>query len=97
MKEPFVINLDIDGRKYPLTIERDEEELVRAAAKQIQVKLNQYRQHYFIDDIASKSLDMVAIQLSISELRMTKMKDTEPFIDKIQQLNEELEAYLTSE
>jgi cell division protein ZapA len=97
MKEPFLINLDVDGRKYPLTIEREDEELVRAAAKQIQLKLNQYRQHYFINDIVTKSLDMVAIQLSISELRLTKMKDTTPFVDKIQQLNEELERYLTSE
>lgn len=97
MKEPFVINLDIDGRKHPLMIERSDEELVRAAAKQIQIKLNQYRQHYFVEDIAKKSMDMVAIQLSISELRLTKMKDTTPFVEKIQRLNEELEAYLKSE
>ena len=46
MDDKFLINIEIAGTKYPLTINRQEEEVVRAAAAQINSKILQYRQYF---------------------------------------------------
>ena len=84
MDEEFLINIVIAGKKYPLTIKRHEEELVRAAADQINSKILQYRQHFAVEVDTKDLLAMVAFQLSMHN----------PFTDKIQELTTELEGYL---
>ena len=55
------INLQIADSYYPLTINRDEEETVREAAKQVNIRLNAYREHY--RNVApEKIIAMVAYQ-----------------------------------
>lgn len=94
MDNMFLINIDIAGKKYPLPIRREEEELVRAAAAQINKKVLQYQTAYpGIVDVRDL-LAFVAIQLSITNLKLESKNDTGPFIDKMQQLNGELEEYL---
>ena len=34
------------GAAYPLTINREDEEIVREAAKQVNIRINAYREHY---------------------------------------------------
>ena len=46
MNDKIKINLQIADSYYPLTINRDEEETVREAAKQVNIRLNAYREHY---------------------------------------------------
>ena len=46
MNDKIKINLQIADSYYPITINRDEEELMREAAKQVNIKLNAYREHY---------------------------------------------------
>lgn len=94
MDEQFVINIDIAGKKYPLTIKRSEEELARAASAQINSKILQYRQHFAVDVDIKDLLAMVAFHLSIHNLQLERKNDTSPFTEKIQQLTTELEAYL---
>lgn len=94
MDDRFVIHLEIAEKDYGLTINRNDEELARAAAKQIRDKINQYRQYFSKTDVDVKDLlAMVAFQLSMSNLQLEQKNDTGPFSEKIQQLNKELDGY----
>ena len=46
MNDKIKINLQIADSYYPITINRDEEELMREAAKQVNIRLNKYREVY---------------------------------------------------
>lgn len=94
MDGQFVINIEIAGKRYPLTILRKDEELARAAAAQINSKMLQYQQHFAVDVDTKDLLAMVAFQLSMNNLQLERKNDTSPFTEKIQQLTTELEAYL---
>lgn len=94
MDERFLINIVIAGKRYSLTIKRQEEELVRAAAKQINNKILQYRKHFAVEVDTKDLLVMVAVQLSMQNLELERRNDTSPFTDKIQELTTELEGYL---
>ena len=45
MNDKIKINLQMAGASYPLTINREDEEMVREAAKQVDIRLNAYREH----------------------------------------------------
>lgn len=94
MDDMFLINIEIAGKKYPLTIKRADEEVARAAAAQINSKILQYRQHFVMDVDVKDLLAMVAFQLSMTNLQLEGKNDTSPFATKIQQLTSELEDYL---
>lgn len=94
MDDKFLINIEIAGTKYPLTIDRQDEEVVRAAAVQINSKILQYRQ-YFKSEVNIKDLlAMVAFQLSMTNLKLEKRNDTKPFTDAIERLKGEVEDCL---
>ena len=44
MNDKIKINLQMAGASYPLTINREDEEMVREAAKQVDIRLNAYRE-----------------------------------------------------
>ena len=44
MNDKIKINLQIADSNYPLTINREEEQMVREAAKQVNIRLNKYRE-----------------------------------------------------
>ncbi len=96
MNEKFLINIEIAGKKYPLTIDRQEEEIMRAAAMQLNSKLLQYRQHFNSKLDVKDLLAMVAFQLSLENLRMEKRNDTGPFVDAIKRLTGDVEACLNA-
>ena len=80
------------GSTYPLTILREEEEMVREAAKQVDIRLNAYREHYQ-NVTPEKIIAMVAYQFALENLKMKKRNDTRPYADKIEELTEVLETY----
>lgn len=94
MDEEFLINILIAGKKYQLTIERQQEEIFRAAAVQLNAKLLQYAQHYGDELDIKDLLAMVAIHLSKNNLELEGKNDTAPFTEKISELTAELEEYL---
>ncbi|MDL2281548.1 cell division protein ZapA [Parabacteroides sp. OttesenSCG-928-G06] len=95
MNDKFLIHVEIADKSYGLWIRRDEELIVREAAKQLRKKVYQYRQKYTKSDLDIKDLlAMVALQLSIQKLQLEDKNDTDPFTEKIQQLTSELEMYL---
>ena len=46
MNDKIKINLQMAGASYPLTINREDEEKVREAAKQVDIRLNAYKVQY---------------------------------------------------
>ena len=96
MDEEFLINIVIAGKKYPLTIKRHEEELVRAAADQINSKILQYRQHFAVEVDTKDLLAMVTLQLSMSNLQLEDRNDTSPFAEKMRELGDEIDGYLNN-
>lgn len=94
MNETFLIHIEIAGRRYPITIQRDKEEEMRAAAKQINQKILQYQSKYGTQLDTQDMLAMVALQLSVENLTWEDKHDTSSFEDKIRELNDELDKYL---
>ena len=83
------------GRKFPVKINANDEELVREAAKQLRQKFIVYKQSYSETDLSDKDLmTMVAIDMAVSHLRLERNNDKASFITKTQQLNNKLKDYL---
>ena len=96
MNDKIKINLQIADSYYPLTINRDEEETVREAAKQVNIRLNAHREHY--RNVApEKIIAMVAYQFSLEKLQLLQRNDTQPYTAKIEELTEMLEEYFRNE
>ena len=68
MNDKIKINLQMAGSTYPLTILREEEEMVREAAKQVDIRLNAYREHYQ-NVTPEKIIAMVAYQFALENLK----------------------------
>ena len=96
MNDKIKINLQIADSNYPLTINREEEEMVREAAKQVNIRLNAYREYYKNLE-PEKIIAMVAYQFSLEKLQLKQRNDTRPFTEKVQELNELLENYFKEE
>ena len=92
MNDKIKINLQLADANYPLTIERTEEEIVREAAKQVNIRLNAYRTHYPNLNL-EKVISMVAYEFSLETLRLKQRNDTEPYTEKIKELKGVLEDY----
>ena len=91
MNDKIKINLQMAGATYPLTINREDEEIVREAAKQVNIRVNAYREHY--QNIPSERIiAMVAYQFALETLQLKDRNDTEPYTDKIKELTEVLET-----
>ncbi|MDE5701255.1 cell division protein ZapA [uncultured Bacteroides sp.] len=92
MNDKIKINLQMAGASYPITINREDEEMVREAAKQVDIRLNAYREHYQNVPI-ERVIAMVAYQFSLEKLQLKERHDTEPYTAKIKELTEVLETY----
>lgn len=93
--DKFLIHIEIAEKSYGIWIRREEEQVVREAAKVIRNKMLQYRQRYAKSDVDVKDLlAMVALQLSIHNLQLKDKNDTVPFTDKIQELTNTVEQFL---
>lgn len=97
MPDEILITLEIipGGRRYPVKINADDEEIVREAAKQLRQKFNAYTQVFSGAELSDKDImAMIAIDIATSHLRLERKNDIVPFTTKIQQLNEKLKDYL---
>ena len=83
------------GKKHPLKINANQEELVREANKQLRLKFIAYKQAYAETELSDEDLmTMMAIDLAVSHLQLERNTDRTSFTEKIQQLNEKLKSYL---
>lgn len=94
--EKMKIHLSMADQTYPMTINREEEELYRKAAKQINEKLNMYRSRRpegtIINHLTMVAFDF-AFNLAVNEHR----NDTEPYKQKLNELTRELEERFRKE
>ena len=90
------LTLVIDGRKYPIKINRSEEEAYRSATKTIDNKINQYRVTYGDSPnlITQDFIAMTAIQILVENFELGTKNNTEPYENKIETLIDELDQYL---
>jgi len=96
LNDKIKINLQIADSNYPLTINREEEQMVREAAKQVNIRLNKYREVYKNLE-PEKIIAMVAYQFSLERLQLMQRNDTSPYVEKVKELTELLEDYFKEE
>lgn len=96
MNDKIKINLQIADTNYPLTINRTDEEMVREAAKQVNIRLNAYRTHY-PNLVLEKVIGMVAYEFSLESLKLKQKNDTAPYTEKIKKLTGVLEDIFKNE
>lgn len=95
--EKFLLTLEIAGRKYPLKINRSDEQAYRFAEKRIDKKINQYRVAFGGENSKLTTQDfmaMTAIQALAENFSLGDKNNTKPFEDKIDSLISELDDYL---
>ena len=93
MDEKLSIRINIGDKYYPLRIERNEEEVIRKAAKIINDKLSQYRSKYSKRDMVDL-LAMTALQYTKKYIEYEVNDDQANFDEELKQLNIELEDYI---
>lgn len=92
MNDKIRINLQMAGANFPLVINREDEEMVRGAAKQVETKLNAYREYY--PQLPKEQLiTMVAYQFALECLQLQKRNDTAPWAQRIGTLSQMLDEY----
>jgi cell division protein ZapA len=94
--EKFAIRVSIADRQYPLTINRSEEESFRKMAKQINDALFVYRQHYPGKE-TQDYMAMVMLQMATQIDTLKKNTDMSPVIEKLNNLNKEMEDFFLQE
>jgi len=94
MTEKLSINIKIDGRNYPLKVDRDQEGKYRKAAKIINDIVLQYRQKYLNSD-SQDFLAMTAFQFVMKNIELEEKVDQSPMYDELKKLDEELGDYLS--
>ncbi len=97
MDEDFLIHIEIAGGRYPITIRRDEEEIMRAAAKQVNQLFHAYQKEYVPTAYKREDwLAIIAVHLSKEVLQLEAKYDISPFEERIRELTEELGRYLAN-
>jgi cell division protein ZapA len=95
MDKKLKIKLSIADRVYPMTVDFDQEEGLRAASKKIDLMIKQFEENYAVRD-KQDVLAMCALQFA-SQLEQKQMDlsiDTSGCIEKIKNLNATIDAYL---
>lgn len=88
------INLWIDSQRYPLNIRREDEILYRDAAKLIDKTLNKYR-GYWPDKSSVNHWAMTALEIAFNLISMKDRNDTQPYLEKLEELTKELDNYIS--
>jgi cell division protein ZapA len=94
MTEKLSINIKIDGRSYPLKVDKENEEKFRKAAKIINDIVLQYRQKYQTSDPVDV-LAMTAFQFVLKSIDLEEKADRSPLFDELKKIDEELGDYLS--
>lgn len=95
MDDKLTIRLIIAGRPYPLNIRREDEELIRKAAKLVNNNLANYMTRFKDNELSTEDLlAMTAIHFANSYLKISETKGDETVANVIQEMNNELDNYL---
>ena len=89
----FTINVLIGGLRLPLKIARKDEELYRKAEKMVVRYMDKFQKQYN-QRPTEEILIMVAYQIAVMVSKQELTEDIVPLAEKIQTLDQELEALL---
>jgi cell division protein ZapA (FtsZ GTPase activity inhibitor) len=96
MEDKLSIKVNLVDRYYPLKIDRKDEERIRKASRLINERVTQYKQRY-ADKDTQDFLAMAALQFVIKNLEFEDQVNEQPFIDQLEQINNDLDNYLKKE
>jgi cell division protein ZapA len=92
----FTINLTIADKRYPLKIDRSEEELVRSAAKLVNDWLAEFRNRFKVEEAGLELRDLLAMaacQIAMRALRAEQNDNVDTYSKSIERLDKELEEF----
>ncbi len=92
-KDQLRINIRIEGRVYPLRIDRNDEERHRKAAKTLNETVDKYR-NLFRDKDSQDVLAMAAFQIALNHTEMLEREDKSLFMDGLKDLNDDISDFL---
>ncbi len=87
------IKVMIGGRTYPLTINRDEEEVIRLAAKNINDSIKELQDNYAVRDMQDL-LAMTCLKLGTQKQMTVPDPDYSEIEGELKSVNDKLDAYL---
>jgi len=93
MAEFLNINLDIAGKKYPLRIERAEEELYRKAEKEINRWVATIESRYRMDK--EGCLAMAALQVALQNVEHATSRNIDDDLAELTAIERTLDDYLS--
>ena len=89
----FIIHIKIDGRTYPLNINRVDEERYRRAAKIVNETIAEFRKMFQSKD-QQDIMAMTAFQVALNFTKEQERRDYSQFIDDIKDLNDDITDFL---
>jgi len=93
MNEKLSIKLNIGGRTYPITIDREQEEKYRKVAKRINELISEYSKKYKSQDVQD-FLAMTTFQVVFENMEKAEIEDDSPIIEELKSMDEELSDFL---
>ena len=94
MDSKLNIRLNIAGKSYPLSIEREKEEKYRRAEKEINDLVTKFRSRFRAE--SEDYLAMTALQISLANVELEMSRSLGEDIDALVDIDKELDAYLSS-
>lgn len=92
-KKKLSINIKIDGKGFPLTINLEDEERYRLAAKRVNEIVRKYREQFGERD-SNDILAMAAFQIALSSAEVQQLDDKTLFIEELKNLNDDISDFL---
>lgn len=89
----FRIHIKIDGRVYPLNINRDEEERYRKAAKIVEETISGFRKMFQNND-NQDIMAMTAFQVALRYTEEQQRRDYSQFIDEIKDITDDISDFI---
>ena len=89
----FRINIRIDGRNYPLQIDRNDEEKYRLAAKIVNETARKYRE-MFRDMESTDILAMSAFQIALGSAEVQQREYDNLFMEELRNLNDDISDFV---
>ena len=92
-KKKISINIKIDGKVFPLTINFEDEERYRLAAKRVNEVVRMYREQFDKQD-SKDILAMAAFQIALNSTELQERDDRTLFIEELKNLNDDISDFL---
>jgi len=87
------INIKIDGKGFPLTINNEDEERYRLAAKRVNEIVRKFREQFGERD-SNDILAMAAFQMALNSTELQQQNDRTLFIEELKNLNDDISDFL---